>query len=215
MTKCFLRGLNSLAGFSSDRSIIDSNRSMARPAHAHAIFGHLSRVSRGCGFDHQTINLQLLTVILLGNPSQKCFKMFRVLLERCRIAWGAICFNKSVKLPTESTASFVKRTDMIRFASTFELASSLLCCSRFSPRSGSFYNRSETPRHNSGPGTEQRARSALVIATEQRRIFENAHQLLITLARLRNFARVMPLHAKDPAGLLEPLTAISLSRCQG
>ena len=48
--------------------------------------------------------------------------------------------------------------------------------------------------------------SARVIATEQRRVFENAHQLLITLARLpqireRNSAAC----EKILAGLLEPL----------
>ena len=48
--------------------------------------------------------------------------------------------------------------------------------------------------------------SARVIATEQRRIFENAHQLLITLARLPQIREQNSVACeKILAGLLEPL----------
>ena len=112
-----------------------------------------------CGFDHQTINLQLLDIALLGNPSQKFFRCSASCLSAAELPGAP--FASTIRQITDRKLQRVslKRDghDSVRIKPSS--SPHRLCAARGSPRvRGHFIHRPETPRHNCRPGTEKRAR---------------------------------------------------------
>ena len=96
---------------------------------------------------------------------------------------------------------------MIRFASSLRARLSALVFLAVLPAFGVILFTDQRHRASLATQVQQSAlESARVITTEQRRVFENAHQLLITLSRLPQIREQNSVACeKILAGLLEPL----------
>jgi len=115
--------------------------------------------------------------------------------------------HQSVVLPPETYSGINKSTEMIQFASSLRARLIALVLLAVVPAFAVILFSDQRHRASIANQVQINALgSARVIATEQRRIFENAHQLLITLARLPQIREENSAACKKIlAGLLEPL----------